>query len=240
VFIFFLTVFFIDSCNKSRQIEGQKTLQVDSTYVVDFGDGAPAENGSGSDSGPYLEDTVYSSERPSAPQGKISYSVPDTMDFNRDYLAILRISKNESDSTMTVSSGFRVDDKFVLIENVRVSTTMSAELVDLSTEGNFSIKELSTKEQNIEQLGFTEWQWVVRPNRGGYHALRIVVKVVEHSDYGSRVKDIPILERDVYVKAKPVISAMIFLKDYWQWIVAVVLIPLIKYWWDQRKEKTNK
>lgn len=167
------------------------------------------------------------------PIGKVAYSIPDTMDFYREYIAVLRITKNTYDSSITVGLG----NDSVVIEGVRVSSIMSAALINMSTDTNFSIRAFSSKNQNIDDYGYTEWKWGIKPLKSGYRSLRMVIKVVVDGS----TKDIPVFEKDIYIHSRPEKSIGNFFANYWQWIIGTLLLPLLKWLWDKKqKEKVEK
>ncbi len=217
-----------------------------STGSVDYYEGSPIEEelGYGDDTkDPKIVETPYVADQKEVftnyPIGKISYSIPDTMEYYKREKVVLRITKNEIDSIILARANTTINHNFVLVENIRVSNIMSAELIDLSTEKSFNIKELSSKEQNIEEFGYTEWQWMVTPLKSGQIPLKLIIKIMIQSDGKSTLKDIPVFEKDIYVYAKPIKSAGNFLKEYWQWFFAVILIPVFKYFFNKR-EKENE
>ncbi len=178
--------------------------------------------------------------KPNYSFGKISYSIPDTMEYLKQERVVLRIAKEEIDSIMLLAYGTPVKDSFVLVDNIRVGNIMSAELIDLSTGKSFEIKELSSKEQNIEEMGYTEWQWLVKPLKSGELNIKMVIKVVIEQNGKSTIKDIPVFEREIYIIAKPMKSIWVFIENYWQWIFTVLLIPIFKYLWGLRKKKEKE
>lgn len=167
---------------------------------------------------------VTEPQAPPIAKGNIIYNIPDTMTYDKVETVILRIT--QTNEIEMISSGFRYPERSILIKNIRVSPLMTAELIDPSPEkSNFIIKEINTKEQNIETEGYTEWQWTIKPIKSGTHGLKLLIKV--RTDNG--LKDIPVFDKDIYVYAKPSAWIVDFWNKYWQWIMSTVLIPIFVF-----------
>lgn len=168
--------------------------------------------------------------------GEISYNLPDTMTYGKVEIITLRIAKQEEDSVLIAetSSG----NPFVIVKGIRVSSIMTAELIDPSPDKSmFIIKPLSSIEQNIEDYGYTQWEWSVKPVKAGKHPLKLVIKVKLFGENGSSIKDIPVYDNNIYVHAKPAAAVASFWDKYWQWIISTFLIPIFIYFWKNRKKE---
>ncbi len=177
--------------------------------------------------------------------GTMAYSVPEEMKVGNTYNIKLRISKDNNkiqlingDRDITISD--TSIKSIVTIESIRVEPIMSAQLV--SDEKSFEIKSLSTEVQNIEESGYTEWQWLIKPLKGGENFLKLVVKVRVKEDGQEFYKDITVFDKKIPVKSNTIFTVKSFLSQYWQWIMTTVIIPLIIWFYKKRSEdkKNNK
>ncbi len=176
--------------------------------------------------------------------GTMAYSVPEEMKVGNTYNIKLRISKDNNkielingDRNITISD--TSIKSIVTIESIRVEPIMSAQLV--SDENSFEIKSLSTEVQNIEQSGYTEWQWLIKPLKGGDNFLKLVVKVRVKEDGQEFYKDITVFDKKIPVKSNTIFTVKSFLSQYWQWIMTTIIIPLIIWFYKKRSEdKKNK
>ncbi len=177
--------------------------------------------------------------------GTMAYSVPEEMKVGNTYNIKLRISKDNNkiqlisgDRNITISD--TSIKSIVTIESIRVEPIMSAQLV--SDENSFEIKSLSTEVQNIEQSGYTEWQWLIKPLKGGENFLKLVVKVRVKEDGQEFYKDITVFDKKIPVKSNTIFTVKSFLSQYWQWIMTTIIIPLIIWFYKKRSEdkKNNK
>lgn len=169
--------------------------------------------------------------------GKIVYSFPDTMFYDKTEVVTLRITRNESESTLIET--MIVKDRTVTVDSIRVSSVMTAELIDLSPDKScFLIKEISTAEQSVEEKGFTEWQWSVKPIKSGSNPVKLIIKIRTNQDGVQSFKDIPVFNKVIFIKAQPISFLKDFWLKYWQWLFSTLIIPLFIYFY--KKKKSNK
>jgi hypothetical protein len=175
--------------------------------------------------------------------GIMAYSTPEQMVVGKSYTIKLRISKE--DNKVQLVSGDRnipindvtIDSK-VVIESIRVEPIMSASL--LSEEGKFLITPVSTETQNIEDKGYTEWQWRITPLKGGDNFLKLVVKVRISNENGDFYKDITVFDKNIKVKSNITFSIKTWISNYWQWLISTIFIPLIVWFYKKKKEEKSK
>jgi hypothetical protein len=172
--------------------------------------------------------------------GIMAYSKPKQMVVGKSYTIKLRISKEKN--KIQLISGDRnipindvnIDSK-VFIESIRVEPIMSASL--LSEEGKFLITPVSTETQNIENKGYTEWQWRITPLKGGYNFLKLVVKVRICNENGVFYKDITVFDKNIKVKSNFIFSIKNWISTHWQWLISTIFIPLIVWFYKKKKKE---
>lgn len=172
--------------------------------------------------------------------GTMAYSIPDGMTVGKTYPVKLRISRDgnkiqlvEGDRNITIYDS-TIKSK-VIIESIRVESIMSAQLIGDSDK--FQITSLSTELQNIEKHGYTEWEWKIKPLKGGQSYLKLIVKVRVKEDGQEFYKDITVFDKNVDVKSNIGFTLGNFIKQYWQWLITTIFIPLIVWWWKNRKSE---
>jgi len=170
--------------------------------------------------------------------GTMAYTVPEGMQVGKTYPVRLRISKTdnkveliEGDRNITIYDS-TVKSR-VIIESIRVESIMSAQLI--SDSDKFQITPLSTELQNIEETGYTEWEWRIKPLKGGQTYLKLIVKVRVKEDGQEFYKDITVFDKNVDVKSNIGFSLWSFVQKYWQWMMTTIIIPLVIWWWKNRK-----
>ena len=153
------------------------------------------------------------------------------MTYGKVETVYLRITKEKN---LEVIQTGPHPERSVIVQNIRVSTLMTAELIDPSPEKqNFVIKAINTTEQDIEEQGYTQWEWTIKPIKSGAHALKLLIKVRTTTG----LKDIPVFDKDIYVYSKPGLVVVDFWGKYWQWIISTFLIPIFIFFWKKRSNK---
>lgn len=173
--------------------------------------------------------------------GLVAHSVPEKMQVGKTYTVRLRISKENNKIQLINGNGVSIADANVdsriTIASIRVEPVMSAKLI--SDSSKMVIQSTSTLIQDIEEKGFTEWEWRLTPTKGGDIFLKIMVSVIVKSESGTITKDIPVYNEVLVVKSNYIFSIKLFIKEYWQWIMTTVIIPFI-VWFYNRKKKRKK
>lgn len=172
-------------------------------------------------------------------KGIIAYNVPDRMIVRKNHQIKVRITKdrNNKQSLIIGADGqqpITKIDKSIILESIRIESIMSAELI--SVDQTFEITSTSTKEQNIEDHGYTEWSWNVKPTKSGIHPLKLLIKVRTINEHGGFYKDIVVFERDITIEANISHNAVGLLKLEWKWLFTTILIPIF-LWWRKKKSK---
>lgn len=172
--------------------------------------------------------------------GIMAYSVPEEMKVGNTYNIKLRITReNNKIQLVQGDRNIPINDisvkSVVTIESVRVEPIMSAQLI--SEESKFEISSSSTEVQNIEERGYTEWQWLIKPLKGGENFLKLIVKVRVKEDGQEFYKDITVFDKKISVKSNVVFSVKGFINQYWQWLMTTIIIPFIIWFYNRKKDK---
>jgi hypothetical protein len=175
------------------------------------------------------------------PRGLIAYSVPTQMEVGQEYSVKVRISKQNNRTVLLVGDReIPISDNLdsVKVESITVSPIMSASLV--SSKKDFEITPLSTDIQNIEENGYTEWEWNVSPLKGGENKLKLNVKIRIKEDGNDYYKDITVFERKIKVKSNIGSGIKDFIFNNWEWFMGVIFIPLFQWLWLLWKRKKEE
>ncbi len=178
-------------------------------------------------------------------RGLVAYSVPAEMTVGENYSIKIRITKDSTEKkTLIVGDhAIPINDTTVhstiTIESIRVSSVMSAALTS-DSDDNFKITSKSTETQNIENFGYTEWDWNVMPLKSGDHNLKLVIKVRITSDEGSFFKDIVVFEKQVPIKSNASYSISKAIDKYWQWSLSTLIIPFFIWLYNRKKKKKEE
>lgn len=178
-------------------------------------------------------------------KGLVAYSVPSEMSVGENYSIKIRITKDtlEKKTLIVGDKEIPINDTTVhstiTVESIRVSSIMSAALTS-DSDDNFKIVSKSTETQNIENFGYTEWQWNVTPLKSGNHFLKLIIKVRITSDEGSFFKDIVVFEKQVSIKSNASYSISKVIEKYWQWSLSTLIIPFFIWLYNRKKKKKEE
>lgn len=185
-----------------------------------------------------IEKSVVQTKEEVRPKGLIAYSVPSEMQVGNDYSVKVRISKQNNKTVLLVGDReIPISDNLdsVKVESITVSPIMSASL--LSSKKDFEITPLSTDIQNIEENGYTEWEWNVSPLQGGENNLKLNVKIRIQEEGKDYYKDITVFERKIKVKSNLGSSIKDFVLNNWEWFMGAIFIPIFQWFWLLWKRK---
>lgn len=166
--------------------------------------------------------------------GMITYSIPDTMEIQKDYKATVSITKALNDSILY--QDLNRDD--FQTEAILISSRVRIVLIDPTGNKNFEITALNTEEQLVDNKTNTVWNWNIRPKKAGKNelVLRTTVKILD--ELGENFKDVTVFEKSIKVNASAITTIKQFIGTYWQWLITVCIIPLII--WGYKKFSPRK
>jgi hypothetical protein len=173
-----------------------------------------------------LPNRIPHSEKPSIDRivkAKIAYDIPGTMQVEKAVRAVVSITKSLNDSVLFQGLGpatFHSSD-------IKVSSRVKATMIDPTGEKKFSIVPLNSEEQFVDDSTNTIWRWNITPLVSGDNVLMLLVTVKIHDKFGESSKDVIVFERSIKVQTSLVVPVRNFISDHWQWLISVILLPLI-------------
>jgi hypothetical protein len=171
-------------------------------------------------------------------KGIIAYSIPTEMIVGQKYKIRVRITKDRAGKNILIIGDRNIPindvsvDSKIIIEDIRVEKVMISELI--YDESTFLVSELSSKVQNIEDKGYTEWSWFVSPLKSGKGYLKLIIKV--RIDGSDAQKDIIVFDKNIDVLPDRIWSFKSWFSKYWQWLLSTMVIPF-GIWLYKRKKK---
>src|SRR5947209_2439245 len=158
--------------------------------------------------------------------GELLISAPDEMRVAVPETVVLRIAAaNQNDGIGSdLPKGGQTSTS-----TIHVTPTMRATLAGTG----FTIESTSQEEQLIGGGSYTEWSWQVTPTESGNRELVATVYV----EIDGKVKGVP-RRWLVHVSANAGHSTSLFFAKNWQWLSSTLLIPLVLFFWQQRKKQT--
>jgi hypothetical protein len=152
-------------------------------------------------------------------EGKTLFDAPDQMKIGIPVRVSLRITKK-------LTYDFFEDlihIHEVEVENIRVSQFMAASL----RGDDFKIEALGNEEQIIEDNDFTQWHWKVVPLKSGNRKLWASVTIKVKVENEQAFKTVRVYDKEINVKINPVYLTRNFVVQYWQWLIASAIIPIV-------------
>jgi hypothetical protein len=160
--------------------------------------------------------------------GRLVYDIPAEMVLQQTYAIEVRIARNTVDLSI-------YDGMEILVDTIiRTSSLMNVNLID-PTGKFFQIigpDDGLAEKQFVEMDRPATWMFYVTPLIPGKSlTLALVVMIVKDGNYNQTV-----YSDTVKVTTTPILSVKIWLSEYWQWFLTVLLIPLIKFGYTKYKK----
>ena len=158
--------------------------------------------------------------------GRILFNPPEEMKVGIEERVVVRLTK---DITENLTEGLEGPGT-PQIEPIEVGTFM---MVTLTGGDSFDINALSSEEQVVKPVGFTEWSWDVTPLTSGRQELHLTVTVrILIPGQDEQKIDWLVMDKQISVEVNPPYTFKRFIECYWQWIVATIIsaiavIPII-------------
>ncbi|MCO6475970.1 MAG: hypothetical protein J5I94_05075 [Phaeodactylibacter sp.] len=137
------------------------------------------------------------SESGKVKRGRILHRIPAQMEHLKVTRCMVRIALDEK----TLLEDIRLDEH-TKIESLRIAKSMEVELKASSRDKAFSIENINSKEQFIDEDEPTEWQFNVTPLRQGTFPLILKVAITEKVN-GKPGKREKVFERRIEIVAGP-------------------------------------
>jgi len=157
--------------------------------------------------------------------GRILFNPPEEMKVGIEERVVVRLTKDITENLTEGLKGAGAPQ----IEPIEVGTFMRVTL----TGDSFDINALSSEEQVVRPVGFTEWSWDVTPLKSGRQELHLTVTVrILIPGQDEQKIDWLVMDKQISVEVNPPYTFKRFIECYWQWIVATIIsviavIPII-------------
>lgn len=164
-------------------------------------------------------------------EGKIVYKIPTEMKVRETYQVIVRIGK----SSINIYENL---DGQVRESVIPVTQTMEVNLIDPSPKDSkaFDIIADNNAVQIVDSTEtYTQWSWNVTPLKAGKTELKVVVSIIRDGN-----KKEEVYSDKVEVKINPIKQILFWLKNYWQWLLTTLLIPVFKWIYDNYIKKKKE
>lgn len=159
--------------------------------------------------------------------GSIAFNVPKIMNLHKPVLIhlVLGVEKEIEDiKRMIEEEGEKVG------ANIRVSSRMEARLLGQ----NFEITTITPEVQAVARKEVTEWKWEIKPRVEGKQNLHLTLSALLSIEGESTPRVIRTFDRIINVEVTMRQKAKVFIQNNWQWLGAVIFVPLVAWAWKKR------
>jgi hypothetical protein len=169
-------------------------------------------------------------------ESKIVFNPPDEMREQKTETIQARISFEEIGAALgegLVGPGKPHE------ELLKVSEIMK---VTLTGDGNgFFIQRIGDEEQVVAGKQYAQWEWHVTPLESGDQKLTLTATATIYLEgRGEKPIYYKALEKPILVHVDRWYSSRQFITNNWQWLWAVVVVPVAGLLWGLRKKKRRK
>jgi hypothetical protein len=163
----------------------------------------------------------------SARSGIIVFNSPNKMQWKKPQVIAAVLSEKISSDNLKE----RIK-KYGMVDSSKITISNKME-VRLSGEPAFDIRPITPLVQAITKDQITEWKWQVTPLQRGKQILFLTASIYIVDKATDIPRVVESLEREITVEVTiPELLAGLW-NDYWQWILATVVFPLVIYGWRQ-------
>lgn len=166
-------------------------------------------------------------------RGNIAHNIPRKMEVDEWFDAIVSVSK--ADDTSVVMA--LMPKRGTVVSTVLVGKSVSIKLIDPTGE-NFTIRDLNTEKQRVDNLSGTTWEYKIKPLQPGE---KQQLKLIAKTTIGDAERDFTIYDTTIDVETTLSKSVWKFTSGNWAFItfgITVILIPTITMI-KKRRRKTK-
>jgi hypothetical protein len=171
-------------------------------------------------------------------KGSIAFNTPDRMQFRESRTIALLASPRLEVAALGEELRERIGgDDPIAVEALQIAPLMEAQL-----EGapGFEVTPLTPVRQPVSRAAPTEWRWTVRANEAGRQTLHLTINAIVTVDGERFPRSLNVLNREIEVDITASQRAGMFVEANWQWLAGTIVIPLLLFWWTNRKGRGGK
>jgi hypothetical protein len=171
-------------------------------------------------------------------KGSIAFNTPDRMQFRESRtIALLASPRLE-----VAALGEELRERIGGNDPIAVEALQIAPLMEAQLEGapGFEVTPLTPVRQPVSRAAPTEWRWNVRANEAGRQTLHLTLNAIVTVDGERFPRSLNVLNREIEVDITALQRAGMFVEANWQWLAGTIVIPLLLFWWTNRKGRGAK
>jgi hypothetical protein len=173
-------------------------------------------------------------------QGLITFDPPDQMAVGEQRRITARIIREVTEQAQEqLEHGLGRAGGIPQTQEIKVSSEMEVVLRGANAT-TFEIQQASEARQAVGQSDFTQWDWFVTPKKSGQQILLLqVTAIIEIPGLAMKTKSLPVLEKTIHINVNPFYEARVFAREYWQWLITTITIPLLGWMYTRRKARAT-
>lgn len=153
------------------------------------------------------------------PFGRISFTVPESLDLGDTFVLRLVLSLEESVARLQKRIGAIARQHGI---RVRVSDEMEARL----TGFGFTITAINPERQLVSRYATTTWSWDLKAAEVGVHQLHLSLSALLDAKNGQTPRTVRTFDTTLTVRVTWFDRTRDFISDNWQWLLTAILLPL--------------
>ena len=160
--------------------------------------------------------------------GNIAFNAPKTMNLHATAVIqlLLGLEKPIDELKQMIEAAGEKEG-----ERIHVSGRMEARL----SGPNFAITAITPEIQAVSRNNVTEWKWEVKPSSAGDNYLHLTLSALLNVDGESTPREIRTFDKDIQVDVTWSQRVGSFFETNWQWLWAVILVPIAGWLWNKKK-----
>ncbi len=187
----------------------------------------------------YLQNSIDDFKQ-NLPEGSMLYNIPKTMTKGDIDVVTLELSPRNAIDILKSELSER---EGVPIEKIEAEVIKVSDLMVATLDGTSGISVRSLHDSNIKPISDIDpniWRWEIEAIKEGLQKLYLQVGVVLSISGKDRVRNVLDEPREIVVKVSGARSLTSFFKNNWQFLIQIVVIPLIIFIWEQYKKFKRK
>lgn len=163
----------------------------------------------------------------------IAYNTPSNINIEDKAKIQLLIDFNKAQEEL--AKEVKADGK-VVTGNVLASSKLMAHV----SSADFDIVEITPETQILDDSLTTEWDWELVPKSTGKKQIHLEITALVSTEDGLFSHHIKSYDTDITVEVTKKQLIKSFVKNYWQWMISSLLLPLVGIWWKLRDKKKEE
>ncbi len=165
--------------------------------------------------------------------GKVVFNVPEKMELNekRGIQLLLSLKETFPELKKKIEEAGEIRQ-----QQIRVSQIMTASLKG----SGFKIEAISPALQLINIDGTTEWRWEITAIEPGVQKLYLSMDAIFNHNGKDRPYTVQTLSEEIKIVVTWQQKVSVFVGENWKWLWTTILVPLLGWLWERRKNKADK